>query len=161
MSWFFLVQVGIDPGVSHLGGKIVNHYTTDARQEHIIWTRAKCSTPLEVKWPKITLMLFFNLKSIHHDASVVPIVIPCYRPCTSRSWFWWTNIWTGFTINPSAIIWSDLIQQFDQVEGGYFRVCFKVNRQWRSHWVTLHYLSRRDIIIITIYFLNEHLLHGK
>ena len=31
MSWIFLVLVGIDPGVSHLGGEIVSHNTTDAR----------------------------------------------------------------------------------------------------------------------------------
>ena len=30
MSWIFLVLVGIDPGVSHLGGEIVSHNTTDA-----------------------------------------------------------------------------------------------------------------------------------
>ena len=32
MSWIFLVLVGIDPGVSHLGGEIVSHNTTDAQQ---------------------------------------------------------------------------------------------------------------------------------
>ena len=32
MSWIFLVLVGIDPGVSRLGGEIVSHNTTDARQ---------------------------------------------------------------------------------------------------------------------------------
>ena len=32
ISWIFLVQLGIDPGISHLGGKIVSHYTTDAWQ---------------------------------------------------------------------------------------------------------------------------------
>ena len=31
MSWIFKVLVGIDPGVSHLGGEIVSHNTTDAR----------------------------------------------------------------------------------------------------------------------------------
>ena len=30
MSWIFLVLVGIDPGVSRLGGEIVSHNTTDA-----------------------------------------------------------------------------------------------------------------------------------
>ena len=35
MSWIFLVLVGIDPGVSRLGGEIVSHYTTDTR--HLIW----------------------------------------------------------------------------------------------------------------------------
>ena len=29
MSWIFLVLVGIDPGVSRLGGEIVSHNTTD------------------------------------------------------------------------------------------------------------------------------------
>ena len=29
MSWIFLVLVGIDPGVSHLGGEIVSHNTTE------------------------------------------------------------------------------------------------------------------------------------
>ena len=32
MSWIFLVLVGVDPEVSHLGGEIVSHNTTDARQ---------------------------------------------------------------------------------------------------------------------------------
>ena len=32
MSWIFLVLVGIDPGVSRLGGEIVSHNTTDARR---------------------------------------------------------------------------------------------------------------------------------
>ena len=31
MSWIFLVLVGIDPGVSRLGGEIVSHNTTDAQ----------------------------------------------------------------------------------------------------------------------------------
>ena len=31
MSWNFLVWVGIDPGVSLLGGEIVSHNSTDAR----------------------------------------------------------------------------------------------------------------------------------
>ena len=31
MSWIFLVLVGIDPGVSRLGGEIVSHNTTNAR----------------------------------------------------------------------------------------------------------------------------------
>ena len=30
MSWIFLVLVGIDHGVSRLGGEIVSHNTTDA-----------------------------------------------------------------------------------------------------------------------------------
>ena len=34
MSWIFLVLVGIDPGVYHLGSEIVSHNTTDARQSH-------------------------------------------------------------------------------------------------------------------------------
>ena len=33
ISCIFLVLVGIDPGVSRLGGKIVSHNTTDARQK--------------------------------------------------------------------------------------------------------------------------------
>ena len=32
MSWIFLVLMGIDPGVSLLGGEIVSHNTTDTRQ---------------------------------------------------------------------------------------------------------------------------------
>ena len=32
MSRILLVLVGIDPGVSHLGGEIVSHNTTDARR---------------------------------------------------------------------------------------------------------------------------------
>ena len=30
MSWIFVVLVGIDPGVSRLGGEIVTHNSTDA-----------------------------------------------------------------------------------------------------------------------------------
>ena len=32
MSWIFLVLVGVDPGVYRLGGEMVSHNTTDARQ---------------------------------------------------------------------------------------------------------------------------------
>ena len=39
VSWIFLVLVGIDPGVSRLGGEIVDHYTTDAQQFTIYWIR--------------------------------------------------------------------------------------------------------------------------
>ena len=31
MSFIFLVLVGIDPGISRLGGEIVSHNTTDAK----------------------------------------------------------------------------------------------------------------------------------
>ena len=37
MSWIFLVLVGIDPGVSRLGGEIVSHNTTDARHGPSKW----------------------------------------------------------------------------------------------------------------------------
>ena len=36
MLWIFLVLVGIDPGVSHLGGEIASHNTTDARQLSVL-----------------------------------------------------------------------------------------------------------------------------
>ena len=46
MSWIFLVQLGIDPGVSRLGGEIVSHYTTDARQ---VWGSSSVSEQLNIK----------------------------------------------------------------------------------------------------------------
>ena len=41
MSCIFLVLVGIDPGVSRLGGEIASHNTTDARQKMKLHEKSK------------------------------------------------------------------------------------------------------------------------
>ena len=48
MSWIFSVLVGMDPGVSRLGGEIASHNTTDARQYltvlyFVLWCKFKRS----------------------------------------------------------------------------------------------------------------------
>ena len=67
MSWIFLVLVGIDPGVSHLGGEIVSHNTTDAVAA-CLHSFSLCFTQVR-SWSRFQLRLLDSLFRASYGAS--------------------------------------------------------------------------------------------